>query len=781
MATSKPKKGPISITHPDLVKEWDFEKNAPLTPADVTYGSNRRVWWKCVQCGNEWISQVQNRAKHNCPICAQNERNRARINNWIEKYGSLADSFPTLAKEWDYDKNSPLTPKDFTRGSSSRVWWKCSLGHVWKTSISNRTKAGTGCPYCANKKVLVGFNDLGTTYPLISKEWNYEKNYPLTPSDIVPGSNKSFWWMCEKGHEWKVSANDRTQGHNCPFCSKEKAANQSAVTKRLKTGSLLDVNPSLAKEWHPTLNSSKTPAEVNPKSGKKFWWLCPICANSWEATVAKRAHGRGCPYCNNKIVQKGVNDLQTVHPELAQEWHPTKNGEKQPSDYFPQSNQKVWWLCSKCGHEWSTAISNRFNDRGCPNCSSERKTSFPEQAVLFYFSQRYQTVNRYADTRYEIDVFLPDINVGIEYDGRFYHNTETTRTKENKKDIHFQKLGIRIIRIKEDTHNTVEDSVVHYDFDHSYKNLPWAIVQVMNMIDETVSIPDIDIDRDHAQILGQYIRAEKENSLASMNPLLVQEWSWEKNGINPSMISCYSNKKAWWKCSKCGQEYIAQIAKRSMGRGCPYCASKKVISGVTDLQTKYPALAKEWHPTKNGVLKPSDVAPMSNKKVWWLCSNGHEWEAVISNRTLGNGCRVCSGQTVRTYSSKIRNKNEIKVLGANSLQIVRPELAKEWHPSKNGDLTPLNVPCGTHKKVWWLCSNGHEWEARVDSRTRGNNCPYCSTRKGRAVICVETGIVYTSCAEAKRATGAKKIYDCCKGTRNISGGYHWKYYDEFDC
>ena len=134
----------------------------------------------------------------------------------------------------------------------------------------------------------------------------------------------------------------------------------------------------------------------------------------------------------------------------------------------------------------------------------------------------------------------------------------------------------------------------------------------------------------------------------------------------------------------------------------------------TSLLLSNPKLAKEWNYEKNGNLKPKHFAANSNKKVWWKCSNGHEWQATINSRNKGNGCPYCSGRFV--------------IKGENDLQTVNPKLAKEWNYEKNNKLTPLDVLPNSSKKVWWKCNRGHEWQAKISDRNRGKGCPYCSGR-----------------------------------------------------
>lgn len=199
----------------------------------------------------------------------------------------MATANPTLASEWNFEKNNGLVPSEVTANSGKKVWWKCKEGHEWKATISHRSN-GTGCPYCSNKKVNKGVNDLQTTNPTLAAEWNYKLNGTLIPSEILPNSNKKVWWKCSKGHEWQATLNHRTQGRGCPYCS----------SRALKKGfnDLLTVNPELAKEWNYERNSGMAPDDVTSSSGKKVWWKCAM-GHEWESTINNRSKGKGCPEC----------------------------------------------------------------------------------------------------------------------------------------------------------------------------------------------------------------------------------------------------------------------------------------------------------------------------------------------------------------------------------------------------------------------------------------------------------------------------------------------------
>jgi Probable Zinc-ribbon domain/PilZ domain len=134
------------------------------------------------------------------------------------------------------------------------------------------------------------------------------------------------------------------------------------------------------------------------------------------------------------------------------------------------------------------------------------------------------------------------------------------------------------------------------------------------------------------------------------------------------------------------------------------------ISEKYNLSVINPDLAKEWHPTRNRDLNPRTVTPGSGKKVWWICSSGHEWEATVYSRNRGSGCPVCS---------------KFAPIDDQDALITYKELVKEWHLTRNSGLNLRHLPPGFKKKVWWLCQEGHEWQATVQSRIKGSDCPVC--------------------------------------------------------
>ena len=208
-----PKQGGLVKQFPLLTAEWDIEKNAPLTPQDVTTGSHKLIWWRCPK-GHSYRSAVKTRAQASgCPYCAGK--------NVLPEETSLAAEYPSIAKEWDAAKNVPLLPTQVISGTRRKVWWRCEKGHSYRAVIAQRVQRGDGCPYCANRKVLPGFNDLATAAPLVAKQWHESLNGALTPEMVTTGSHKKAWWQCSYGHVWKATIYSRAgvQQCGCPVCA----------------------------------------------------------------------------------------------------------------------------------------------------------------------------------------------------------------------------------------------------------------------------------------------------------------------------------------------------------------------------------------------------------------------------------------------------------------------------------------------------------------------------------------------------------------------------------
>ena len=719
----------LATKYPEAIKQWNVEKNKNLQPYDVMAGSNKKVWWKCSK-GHEFEQSVAARIKHiaSCPICSGQKI--------LKGCNDLASQYPNVAKEWNYTKNGNVTPYDRTWGSNKKAWWKCSkCNHEWQARISDRTRDRNGCPACANKVLVRGYNDLATKFPNIAKEWHPTKNGTLKPTDVKYGSDKKVWWLCNNNHEYEQAINIRTtRKTRCPYCASKKGK----LPKVLKDyNDLATKYPEAIKQWNVEKNKNLKPYDVTAGSKKEVWWKCSKGHEFKQAINHRIRHIYSCPVCSGHKALEGYNDFKTIYPEIAKEWHPTKNGTLKPTDVTSGSGKKVWWICPS-GHEYKASIHDRGSGHtNCSICNMRKSSSFPEQAIFYYLKQIFSdSINRYNkifDTSMELDIYIPSQQCAVEYDGAQWHRTNEEHLRELKKYQFCKEHDITLYRIKETPKQKWLDTAdkIYYVKKVKRKDfveLEKIITNIISDITKSSTILDINIQRDKYKIQS-YLSSIK-NSLQDLRPDVAKKWNYDKNGsLLPSMFSVGSSEIVWWKCLDCGHEWKCSISSmtRAERYGCAICSNKRRgktftkrhIKKVGSLADTHPEMAKDWHPTKNGTLKPTDIVAGTNKPVWWLCKKcGYEWKGIPNNRKKGIGCPCCSGRVPKK--------------GKNDLVTTHPEMAKDWHPTKNGILKPTDVKAGSGKIVWWKCSKcGYEFKTEVRKYVKNHKCSNCERKKGK--------------------------------------------------
>jgi positive regulator of sigma E activity len=424
--------------------------------------------------------------------------------------------------------------------------------------------------------------------------------------------------------------------------------------------SLCESHPEIAAQWHPHKNGNLTPDQVTRGSSKFIWWLCAKNKKHfWRTQVNTRtSYKTGCPYCSGRLASE-ENNLWKLYPQVAAQWHLSKNGVLTPDQCTPTSHRKIWWQCGvNSRHEWQAAVSNRVSQKsGCPYCAGKRVSS----------------INRFSTK-------FPKL-------ARDWHPVKNKKLRPE--DVSFGS-GQRVWWLC-----PIDDS-------HSWQT--------------TVG------DRTQYKTGCPFCANNKvchTNSLATLYPELAKEWHPTKNkSLTPNDVTPGSNKKIWWQCVVDGTHvWLAKPNDRtSKGElGCAFCSHQRASRDYS-LKKLYPNVAAQWHHSKNGKLKPEECTPASHKRVWWQCdiNRSHVWQETIKHRTLSKtGCPYCSGK---------------RVSSANQLSTLYPKIANEWHPTKNGKLTPADVSYGSGKNVWWLCliKPSHAWQQEVKRRTISKSkCPYC--------------------------------------------------------
>ena len=423
----------LEYLHPDLAAEWHHALNGDLKPSHVVPGSGKRVWWRChVDPSHEWQTTIRKRVEGTgCPMCA---------GKCATATNSLARVAPDVAAQWHRTENGELKPCDVVPGSHTKVWWQCpaDASHEWRAVVKNRV-AGIGCPFCAGRAVNSS-NSLRGLRPDIASKWHPTKNVPLTPDNLTVGSGVRVWWQCalDGSHEWEASIHNRSKGNGCPMCGGQIATSAT---------SLRTLHPELAKEWHPLKNHDLTPDDVTPGSGVKVWWRCSADAShEWQTSIGHRARNdRGCPMCAGKIATAKTS-LRALYPAVANEWHPTKNGELTPDRVMPCSNKKVWWkCCHNPSHVWKAVIQSRTDGCGCPMCRlvprSRDEIILACELVAFLEFDLDNHGVVVADRVLDVDIILPCLQLIVEYDGSYWHQGKDSA--DERKSNRLRKAGWR--------------------------------------------------------------------------------------------------------------------------------------------------------------------------------------------------------------------------------------------------------------------------------------------------------------------------------------------------
>lgn len=556
----------------------------------------------------------------------------------------LATVNPKLASEWHPTENGDKKPSMFGANSHEKVIWLGECGHTFPARIRDRNARNHGCPFCSNQKLLQGFNDLETKYPDLAEQWDYDQN-EKRPNEVIAGGTQKYHWRCQLGHSWPSTIPDRKKGNGCPYCGHKKLL--------VGLNDLATTHPDLAKEWDYDLNE-KSPQDYMAGSNDYANWKCEY-GHTWNAMINSRKQGNGCPYCAGQKVWPGINDLASKDPELAAEWDYEKN-ELLPSEVTVSSSLEFFWKC-KFGHSWPATITNRHQGRGCPECDENNKTSLPEQAILFYISRNYpNSVNRYKElfsNGMELDIYIPSLKKGIEYDGPYHKTDEAVERDANKYKI-CRENGIQLIRVSiRDNEPEIPTCDVFIHSDYNYRNYE-ALDAVMESLKEHLSLTgSFNTKKDLAKIKKGYLNSIANNSLARKHSDLCKEWDYERNnGLTPEMFTSGSGEHVYWKCHL-GHYWQADINSRVHGRGCPYCSNQKVWPGFNDLAYLRPDLLKEWDYEKNESIKPTEVTTGSKQEAWWICPKGHgSYPMKIVYKSRGRGCRKCKNEKVGRQFSK---------------------------------------------------------------------------------------------------------------------------------
>lgn len=416
--------------------------------------------------------------------------------------------------------------------------------------------------------------------------------------------------------------------------------------------------PALAAEWDHASNRGLRPDQIPPDSQIAVHWLCPKCGHSYIAKVSDRVaeakHSFSlCPYCLKREIYN-CKSLAAASPVLADDWDAEFNDDATPFNTLIDSMYPVMWHCRVCGGIWRATIYDRLEKHtGCPDCASQvSQTSLPQLIILNYIRELFpDAVNRFAlnpgsptKTRYEIDVYVPSIKLGIEYDGQLYHSKPEKLKSDLRKNEALKKAGIELVRFREPECPRMDDPrirIIKAEFLNHYAEFSKTLQSFLDELRERYGISKtvkVDIESIEAEANKSLYAIPYERSLAAALPNANALWGYERNWpLMPEDFTAFSNRIVKWICPKVASHrwdaYINNIIGRASG--CSICSRKHHYT--TD---EWIALARTIHGNKYDYSKVTYVN--KHTKVTIICPIHGEFQEQANHHIEGHGCKGCA-------------------------------------------------------------------------------------------------------------------------------------------
>ena len=498
-------------------------------------------------------------------------------------------------------KNPWVEPLGEYINSNTKMLFRCKMcGKEWEAKPA-QVMNGTKCRPCAIKKYADAQRKSNTEF----LESLAIKDPSIVPLEQYAGSNTKILVRCIKcDYTWCATPGNLLSGKGCRKC-----ANANNAEKRRK-------DPQEFIDELKTKNPFVEALEEYKGASQRIDFMCKTCGYIWKSKPHHILAGHGCPVCGGSQ-KKGqtqfISELKSVNPYV------------EIIGQYSNARTKVLCRCRFCNNEWDAAPDKLLQGTGCPECDKRNKTSFPEQAIYYYIKQLYpDSINRFrGENKYvELDVYIPSLRIGIEYDGVYYHR-DTQRDIKKYNDC--QANGITLIRIIESPaliNEDTADKIIRRNKPYSYETLNECIEELLQ---EFGRCRDIDTFSDSISIREQYYSILKRNSLQSKYPSIAAEWLFSKNGgITPEMVSYASNDKYWWKCMTCQNEWSAAISDRtSGGKGCPKCGHVSTSIKLTKSHEKFVEELKKINPA----IRPLEPYQRTHTNILFHCDR------------CGNTCR----------------------------------------------------------------------------------------------------------------------------------------------
>ena len=570
--------------------------------------------------------------------------------------------------------------------SSKEINWKCERGHTFREKVNVVFRRKYKCFYCSGRQVYSGENDLLTLYPEIACEFDIKKN-GITPDRISPKDTNKYWWTCKNSHpSFQQSVTHRVNRKTkCPYCSGRKPL--------VDENDLMTLFPEIAKEWDLEKNNGISPREVSPFTHNSYWWICPK-GHSYKKKVIQRTKLHkpvDCPKC--------IKAHSTSFPEQAIYYYVKKcfpsaiNRYKEPFEDGMELD--IYIPFYKLGIEYDGIAFH--NDIDQHNRELKKYLACKQLGIrLVRIKESKDTWNDTADDIYFVSKRMKDRDfsafLSVLFSSLFPFHMHTFTGTDSKEEFMNRHYGFPTdFNVSRDRPKILEYLV---DVEHSFGNqhpelaamwcaegngtltpfmftsgsnykATWMCPKcggtwkspIASIVSRNVkSCPKCTM-RENGKTITK-VKTANNGCLAEKSEKLLKQWDFEGNGdLSPYEVPLNYSIKVAWKCDKCGYKWSSSPNTRvrsDKGSDCPHCTGRVALSGVDDLETLYPEIAKEWDYKMNKGTLPSQIKPYTNKKYYWICPTcSNSYATYPGNRVKGSSCPVCAHAKIGFRNSKL--------------------------------------------------------------------------------------------------------------------------------
>ncbi|SCY23551.1 Probable Zinc-ribbon domain-containing protein [Lachnospiraceae bacterium XBB2008] len=653
-----------------MLNMWDFEKNNE-DPSTVSINSSKRFFWTCKKCGysRNVSAKAVNRGSGKCPCCDTNKVIFAGVNDVLSKVKDF-DKF------YDFDNNPEFDIYSAGVDCNSKVNYKCpDCGRTWNTSIkaqvrklNDGTYEAVGCPHYNTMKRQSDDIPFLIDEPRFMRFFDYEIN-SIDPRHTKINSNESVALKCNNcGYTWNTSIRSFFRGKMLCKCCELNKTTKSGVND------LLTLVPEAKSYLLPEENPEVDLNNLSIRDKTLVNWHCPVCNNTWSASVASRIEGKHGSYRFRKCQKCHRSEIERITPISDVPWvlkfYDQKRNKKSPSEVSVHSTDPIFFKCKECGFAWKASPKSRYEAKNgaCPCCDSGKYVQSGINDVL---------------------TLCPDI-VSI-LDIADNPNLDLSTKPANSRN----KYVFRCKKCGYIWHDTISN-------------------RVRKMKDGTYYLRDCPecSNKQHRQVTYdiQY-------------PALAEMYDENANKRHLSSISSYESNTLLlkWICPTCQEQFESRLqsmiaAQTTSTKGCPYCSHTKLRPGESfgDVHSE---LLDEYD--ENNDIDPFSVFPNSKKTVKWVCRNdrSHTWDASFVLRHMGHGkCPIC-------YLAG-------RDLTIESFAAVYPDYLDMY--SDNNERKPSEIFYTSPEWLKWICREcGNEFgnEIKTVINDTENACPFCNSRR----------------------------------------------------